>query len=81
MYTQAVGIVIKRYREKRGLSQEVLSGLANMDRSHLSKIELGQRSPTVNVFLKISHALNVKPHIIMQEIEKEIIKNTKEKDR
>lgn len=70
MYTKAVGIVLKKYREEKGVSQEVLSGLACVDRSHLSKIELGKRSPSVNIFLRISVALNVKPHIIMQEIEK-----------
>ncbi|WP_345941210.1 helix-turn-helix domain-containing protein [Merdimmobilis hominis] len=62
---------MKRFREKQRLSQEVLSGLANIDRSHLSKIELGLRSPTVNVLYKIADALNIKASDILIEAEKE----------
>ncbi|MBM6919841.1 helix-turn-helix transcriptional regulator [Phocea massiliensis] len=71
MGTKTIGVVIKRFREKQRLSQEVLSGLANIDRSHLSKIELGLRSPTVNVLYKIADALNIKASDILIEAEKE----------
>ena len=66
-----IGHVIKSFREERGLSQEVLSGLANIDRSHLSKIELGVRSPTVNALYKIADALNIKASAILAAAEKE----------
>ncbi len=41
-----VGQVIQSYRLRKGMSQEVLSGLAGLDRTHYSKIERGLRSPT-----------------------------------
>ena len=65
-----VGKVIQRYREQRGLSQEVLSGLADIGRTHLSAIERGARKPTLETFFKISEALGVAPSEIMAEIEK-----------
>lgn len=38
-----VGQVIAQFRKQRGLSQEVLSGLADIGRTHLSAIERGER--------------------------------------
>jgi len=66
-----VGKTIKKYREDKRLSQEVLSGLAGVDRSHLSKIELGLRSPTVTVLYKIADALEVKASDILRGVESE----------
>ena len=42
-----VGRVIQDYRESKGLSQEVVSGLADIGRTHLSAIERGTRKPTL----------------------------------
>ena len=36
-----VGQVIQSYRLRKGMSQEVLSGLAGLDRTHYSKIDCG----------------------------------------
>ncbi|MCL2023150.1 MAG: helix-turn-helix domain-containing protein [Oscillospiraceae bacterium] len=71
MDTITVGKVIKRYRENKKLSQEVLSGLACVDRSHLSKIELGIRSPTITVLNKLADALGVNPSDILRDVEAE----------
>jgi transcriptional regulator with XRE-family HTH domain len=69
MDAKILGIIIKQYRKNKNLSQEVLSGLANIDRSHLSKIELGLRSPTVAVLNKISNAMGVKTSDILRAAE------------
>ena len=67
-----VGSVIRRIRENKKLSQEVVSGLADIGRTHLSAIERGERKPTIETFFKISDALNIRPSALMAEIEKEI---------
>ena len=67
-----VGKVIQRFREERGLSQEVLSGFADIGRTHLSAIERGTRKPTLETFYKLSEALNVRPSLLMEAIENEI---------
>ena len=64
-----IGRVIARLRRERGLSQEVLSGLAGLDRTHYSKIERGLRSPTLDTLFKLAHALEMPPHEIMISIE------------
>lgn len=68
-----VGNVVQEFRENKNLSQEVLSGLAGIGRTHLSAIERGTRTPTLNTLFKIAFALEIKPHIIIKEIEKRII--------
>lgn len=65
-----VGKVIQEYREKKNLSQEVVSGLADIGRTHLSAIERGVRKPTLETFFKIADALDVRPSELMKIIEK-----------
>lgn len=72
---KAVGKVIARFRNKKGLSQEVLSGFADIGRTHLSAIERGERKPTLETLYKISCALEVSMGEIVTEIEQEISKN------
>lgn len=67
-----VGKVIQRFREEKGLSQEVLSGFADIGRTHLSAIERGTRKPTLDTFFKISEALEVRPSTLLAAIEDEI---------
>lgn len=69
---KAVGKVIAGLRQKSGVSQEVLSGLADIGRSHLSAIERGERKPTLETFYRISTALNMKMSDVMKLIEKEL---------
>ena len=67
-----VGQVIQSYRLRKGMSQEVLSGLAGLDRTHYSKIERGLRSPTLDTLFKIAQALDIPPSDIVQQIEQQI---------
>ena len=64
-----VGRVIQDYRESKGLSQEVVSGLADIGRTHLSAIERGTRKPTLETFFRISEALGIRPSKLMRMIE------------
>ena len=67
-----VGEVISYFRKKKNLSQEVLSGLADIGRTHLSAIERGERKPTLETLYRISFALNINMSDIVKEIEKRI---------
>lgn len=66
-----IGDVIRRYRKSKGLTQEQLSGLAGLDRTHYSKIERGLRSPSLETLFKIAYALNISPHVLIKAIEDE----------
>lgn len=70
-----VGKVIANYRIKKGLTQEVLSGLSDIGRTHLSAIERGERKPTLETLYRISLALNIKMSDIVLSIEQELSRN------
>ena len=67
-----IGQVLQDYRTRKGRSQELLSGLAGLDRTHYSKIERGLRAPTLDTLFKIAQALDIAPHEIVQTIESRI---------
>ena len=71
---EIVGQVLQRKREQKKLSQEVVSGLAGIGRTHLSAIERGERKPTLETFFKIAEALNICPSVLLAEIEEELNK-------
>lgn len=73
-----VGQVIQRVREEKQLSQEVVSGFADIGRTHLSAIERGVRKPTLETFFRIAEALKVSPSSLLAEIEEAINKAAKQ---
>lgn len=66
---EIVGEVIAEFRRRKNVSQEVLSGLADIARTHLSAIERGERKPTLETFYRICCALGVKMETVIREIE------------
>ncbi len=72
---EAVAALLRHLREKRGLSQEVLSGLSGMARPHLSMIERGERMPTLYTIWRIADALDMRPSELVALIEEEMEKN------
>ena len=69
-----VGQVIAYFRQQSGMSQEVLSGLAGIGRSHLSAIERGERKPTLETFYRICTTMNVKMSTVVRKLEEELEK-------
>ena len=69
-----VGEVIAEFRKKKGISQEVISGLADIGRTHFSAIERGERKPTLETLYRIANALDVKMSDIVLAIEAKIEK-------
>ena len=63
------GRIIRELREQRGLTQEVLSGLAAVSRSHLAEIETGHTNANVETLWKISEALGMKMSDLIRMVE------------
>ncbi|MBR6807512.1 MAG: helix-turn-helix transcriptional regulator [Clostridia bacterium] len=70
-----VGKVIAAYRQKQGITQEVLSGLSDIKRTHLSAIERGERKPTLETLYRICNGLDVRMSDLVRSIEEELSKN------
>lgn len=65
----AVGQTIRALRIERRLSQDVLSGLAGIARSHLSMIETGAKQANFETIWKIAIAFDMRPSELVAKIE------------
>ncbi|MBQ9773434.1 MAG: helix-turn-helix transcriptional regulator [Clostridia bacterium] len=72
MDPKVVGEAIAHCRKEKHLSQEVLSGLADIGRTHLSALERGERKPTLETLYRISTALGIRMSDLVKEIEKRL---------
>ena len=54
----AFGGNVRRRREEAGLTLEQLSARSSVSRAMLSKVERGEKSPTIGVASRIAHALD-----------------------
>jgi len=54
-----LGTAIRAVRLERGLSQEALADMAGVDRSHMGKIERGERNVSVLNVARVADALGV----------------------
>lgn len=64
----AFGERVKTLRKHRGLSQEALADLAELDRSYVGGIERAERNVSLRNIVKIATALDVKLSILFEDI-------------
>ena len=68
---KAFGVVISRLRVEKGLTQESLSGLAGIARSHLAALENGTKTAKLDTVWRIADALGVAPSELVKKTEVE----------
>lgn len=68
----AFGQVLRRLRLKAGLTQEELGFEADLRRTYISILELGQQQPTLTTLLKLAGALGISGAELMRHIEREL---------
>lgn len=56
---KCVGKNIKKYRIQKGILQQDLAAVCNMEIPNMSRIENGRTNPTLKTLLKISSSLGV----------------------
>lgn len=56
---QRFGLRVKELRKLKGLSQEKLANLADIDRTYLPTIEKGERNVSIEVVERLASALGV----------------------
>jgi transcriptional regulator with XRE-family HTH domain len=65
----AFGKVLRRLRKEAGLTQEQLGLEADLRRTYVSILELGQQQPSLGTIFKLARALNVPAHEIIRQVE------------
>lgn len=62
-----IGEVLRAKREKLGISQEGFAERAGVDRTYVSILERGLKSPTVETLERICDALGTLPERVIEE--------------
>jgi len=75
---EAFGVVLKRLREKKGITQEQLAFRCNLHRTYIGLLERGFRQPTVSTIFSIGKELKIKPSTLIKLTEQEMLKNFRE---
>jgi len=68
----AFGAAVRALRMERGIAQESLANQANIERSHMGKIERGEHMPTLAIIFKIAGALECSTAVLMSEAESQL---------
>jgi transcriptional regulator with XRE-family HTH domain len=55
----AFGAAVRELRQRKGLSQEALAGIAEVERTYLTEVELGKRNVTLLNIGRLAVALGV----------------------
>ncbi|WP_369470239.1 helix-turn-helix domain-containing protein [Cupriavidus pauculus] len=63
----AIGQAIRHVRKDKALSQEELAHAAGIDRSHMGRIERGERNLTVLNLVRIAAAVGNSPSDILEK--------------
>ncbi len=64
-----IGQTIRKVRKEKKLSQDVLSGLAGIARTHLTMIENGDKQVNFETIWRIALALDMRPSELVKRIE------------
>lgn len=71
-----VGLNVRRFRKRAGLSQEELAHRARLDRTYISGVERGVRNPTVLVLADIAETLEIGLADLIAEVADDNAKGT-----
>lgn len=69
----AFGRVLRRMRRRAALTQEQLGFEAELRRTYVSILELGQQQPSLATILKIAAALGCSASELMAQVEAEML--------
>lgn len=67
----AFGRALRRLRMERGMTQEQVGFEADLRRTFISVLELGQQQPTLTTIIKISKVFGISPSELLKEAERD----------
>jgi transcriptional regulator with XRE-family HTH domain len=67
-----LGGALRRARDASGISQEELGFEAKVDRTYISQLENGHKSPTVDVLFRICPVLGLAASELIAQVERDL---------
>ena len=64
------GEVVRKHRQENKISQEVLGVKCQLHRTYISEIERGLKTVSLISLFRISEALGIPAHTLIEEVEK-----------
>ncbi len=64
--SEKIGALVRDLRHQATISRKLLAERADMDVSHLARIESGQGNPTVQTIIQLATALDVTPELFVK---------------
>jgi len=68
--TTAFSRTLKEQRKAKGVSQEELAGICDLDRTYISLLERGKRNPSLETVFTIAKGLGISPSSLIKSVEK-----------
>lgn len=66
---QALGLAVRKFRQKRDLTQEALAYGAGLSLSTLARMETGANEPRISTIMRLAHELGVSAATLVGECE------------
>ena len=73
----AFGVVLRKLRHDRELSQEALAFEANLQRNYISLLERGVNSASLRTIFKLAKVLRVSPTELLGMVENELARTAR----
>lgn len=70
----AFGEQLRQLRRASGLTQEELAFRVGLDRTYISLLERGIKSPTLNTFFRLCKILNQQPADVIAQVHERILR-------
>lgn len=76
---ESLGILVKHYREKRGMSLQDVYEICGVSPSYLNRLEKHERrAPTTKILRKVSTALRIPAEVLFESVFNERVSDDKE---
>ena len=59
--SNSFGVVLRTFRQEKGVTQEQLSERVDVVRSFICMLESGKKRPSLDMFFQLANALEVRP--------------------
>lgn len=71
-HNKAFGCVLRKFRKQKLMTQEALAFESGLDRTYISLLERGERSPTLDTIMAVCTALQITLSCISADIDVEL---------